>query len=736
MEGLRAAMEAEEVDEEIVEDDLWETSREASSPAPRAARSTLLAHGSSLSSLSLGGGGGGGGGEKRGGGAAIGVARGGAQRSCRLSASLSSSHTLAQLPSSPIRRLRADVASPAAVRVQGALLTPGRNANEDSVPEEMIGSSRAETPHNDRRRGAFDSGEAGCAGAGGVLDEGARLLDEWLASLESSPLVLQGSNAKFGNPWSMGVAGVPELECEGAEEEFIEYEDDFLDEDIEDEEEVDDAFDQCGYPGATTPSPEAASGRATPLGGLEAIGHGIHSTSADTTGALFAQLHGLGPMSTRVVGDESGPPSAIALRGQTRSSGWPAPSDDELKSSMGQRQASAQAEAEAISASGRGVEVGVATGRGRRLHMEDYVQLRVLRVLGLELLYFGVFDGHNGPGSARAASRQLHQLLRQRIEVLARGNPQLGMRRKKPIAGDAGWDDGTDETSQDSVFTSNGSPTLHRSPSTRRGVASRQPNEATSSIDSEWAHFKGGQSSENSLDGCQSSPEHASVRVMPPPLPNPAVDALLSEALYESFLLLDAWLKRHKRIVESRCSSRQASASRGGNNRPSSGKVIQGGTTALVVVINNDVIHLASAGDSRAVLVRANGECRLTTDHSPSLPAEAERIESLGGLVLRGRVHGILAVSRAMGDPELQPYVTPEPQVSMLRRRSDDRALLLGSDGIWGEVQEGDARAIVSAHPNAQAAAQSLVDTSDSRGGRDNSSAIVITWSGLPTAGA
>lgn len=49
---------------------------------------------------------------------------------------------------------------------------------------------------------------------------------------------------------------------------------------------------------------------------------------------------------------------------------------------------------------------------------------------------------------------------------------------------------------------------------------------------------------------------------------------------------------------------------------------------------------------------------------TPRLPAERERIVGLGGLVSRGRVHGILAVSRALGDLELQPFVTPEPQVT------------------------------------------------------------------------
>ena len=64
---------------------------------------------------------------------------------------------------------------------------------------------------------------------------------------------------------------------------------------------------------------------------------------------------------------------------------------------------------------------------------------------------------------------------------------------------------------------------------------------------------------------------------------------------------------------------------------------------------NGDTLVVGNLGDSRAVLKRGRAEAvRLSTDHSPKLPAEHDRILSLGGIVSRGRVHGILAVSRAM----------------------------------------------------------------------------------------
>ena len=55
-------------------------------------------------------------------------------------------------------------------------------------------------------------------------------------------------------------------------------------------------------------------------------------------------------------------------------------------------------------------------------------------------------------------------------------------------------------------------------------------------------------------------------------------------------------------------------------------------------------------GDSRAFCGdKAKLKC-LTTDHRPCAPNERERIHSAGGIIVRGRLGGALAVSRAIGD--------------------------------------------------------------------------------------
>lgn len=65
---------------------------------------------------------------------------------------------------------------------------------------------------------------------------------------------------------------------------------------------------------------------------------------------------------------------------------------------------------------------------------------------------------------------------------------------------------------------------------------------------------------------------------------------------------------------------------------------------------------------------------------------EMQRIADLGGRVIfwgRWRVEGILAVSRAIGDRHLKPYVTPEPEVCEWALTDRDCFLVLATDGIW-----------------------------------------------------
>ncbi|KAM0953363.1 putative protein-serine/threonine phosphatase [Dioscorea sansibarensis] len=113
------------------------------------------------------------------------------------------------------------------------------------------------------------------------------------------------------------------------------------------------------------------------------------------------------------------------------------------------------------------------------------------------------------------------------------------------------------------------------------------------------------------------------------------------------------------------------------------------GSTAVVAVVTPDQIIVGNCGDSRAVLCKGGAAIPLSTDHKPDRPDEMERIEKAGGRVIYWdgpRVLGVLAMSRAIGDAYLKPYVISEPEVTVTERTGEEECLILASDGLWDVV--------------------------------------------------
>ncbi len=75
-------------------------------------------------------------------------------------------------------------------------------------------------------------------------------------------------------------------------------------------------------------------------------------------------------------------------------------------------------------------------------------------------------------------------------------------------------------------------------------------------------------------------------------------------------------------------------------------------------------IYAANAGDARIVLGHAGKAHRMTRDHRTDDPDEVRRIEESGGFVFKGRVLGILAVTRSLGDHCMKEYVIAKPYTS------------------------------------------------------------------------
>ncbi|PSR93134.1 Protein phosphatase [Actinidia chinensis var. chinensis] len=113
------------------------------------------------------------------------------------------------------------------------------------------------------------------------------------------------------------------------------------------------------------------------------------------------------------------------------------------------------------------------------------------------------------------------------------------------------------------------------------------------------------------------------------------------------------------------------------------------GSTAVIAIVTPDKIVVSNCGDSRAVLCRNGVAIPLSSDHKPDRPDELDRIENAGGRVIYWdgpRVLGVLAMSRAIGDNYLKPFVIPEPEVTVTNRTAEDECLILASDGLWDVV--------------------------------------------------
>ena len=94
------------------------------------------------------------------------------------------------------------------------------------------------------------------------------------------------------------------------------------------------------------------------------------------------------------------------------------------------------------------------------------------------------------------------------------------------------------------------------------------------------------------------------------------------------------------------------------------------------------VLYCANVGDARGVLCRAGRAIRLTYDHKGSDKQEAKRIMDAGGFVMSGRVNGVLAVTRSLGDSSMKEFVVGAPYTTETQLSEEDEFLILACDGV------------------------------------------------------
>jgi len=178
--------------------------------------------------------------------------------------------------------------------------------------------------------------------------------------------------------------------------------------------------------------------------------------------------------------------------------------------------------------------------------------------------------------------------------------------------------------------------------------------------------------------------------------------------------------------------------------------VFEAGCTACVCVLRKEglskIVHTAHVGDTRAVLCRGGHAMRLTamSDHKPTDHTELMRIHSAGGAVFNGRVNGVLAIARALGDQNLKAplqqgdFISNVPHVTSMHLEAQDEFIIMACDGLWDVMSDQDAVNLVRDYLGknkkmgsaaADLLAHLLVKEALARGTSDNvTCAVIFPW--------
>lgn len=170
----------------------------------------------------------------------------------------------------------------------------------------------------------------------------------------------------------------------------------------------------------------------------------------------------------------------------------------------------------------------------------------------------------------------------------------------------------------------------------------------------------------------------------------------------------------------------------------------QSGTTITAAkILPNHLLQIVHLGDSKACLVSDTttnnnnnniGVTYLTKDHIPSNAHEERTIRRNGGMIINGRVNGILGVTRALGNKDLNGIISTIPDTSNYRiRNSGSNLLILASDGFFDVISSDALREILNLIPSNDAvpndlprAAETLINEAVNRQSTDDISVVLV----------
>jgi PPM family protein phosphatase len=144
------------------------------------------------------------------------------------------------------------------------------------------------------------------------------------------------------------------------------------------------------------------------------------------------------------------------------------------------------------------------------------------------------------------------------------------------------------------------------------------------------------------------------------------------------------------------------------------------GATAVVATIVARSLKVTWVGDSRAYMWRRGRLSRLSRDHSYVEMLREQKL--LSEEQIRGHPHANL-VTQTLGHGD------PHPSQVTSRLRSGDW-ILLCSDGLNDELEDEEMADILQRSANVEDAVDRLVAAALERGGRDNTSVVIVEYEG------
>jgi serine/threonine protein phosphatase PrpC len=158
------------------------------------------------------------------------------------------------------------------------------------------------------------------------------------------------------------------------------------------------------------------------------------------------------------------------------------------------------------------------------------------------------------------------------------------------------------------------------------------------------------------------------------------------------------------------------------------------GSTGCLVYITKEytvknmkkICYCANIGDTRAVLISKERIKRISYDDRANDKNEIERVKNEGGVIFGGRVFGNLMLTRAFGDYDLKQYgVICNPHISRNEINSEDKFIVIASDGVWDVINDEEIFKISKGCKNAKEFCDLIVKNSAEKS-LDNISCFVI----------